>query len=143
MATRKVLTEQQQKFIEVLFTEAAGDPVKARKLAGYAEGSSTKVIMTALKEEVIEATQLFMAMNAPRAAMAVISGITDPTELGMRDKLNAAKDLLDRAGHRAVDVVEHRHSMEGQLTIKVIKEVKTPAKMPSITIDAEGIVQDV
>lgn len=106
MATKKVLTEQQQKFMEVLFTEAAGDPVKARKLAGYAEGASTKGIMMALKEEVIEATQLFMAMNAPRAAMAVISGITDPTELGMRDKLNAAKDLLDRAGLAKTDKIQ-------------------------------------
>jgi len=98
MATKRVLTEQQQKLMEVLFNEAAGDPVKARKLAGYADASSTKLIMTALKEEVIEATQLFMAMNAPRAAMAVISGIDDPTELGIKEKLSAAKDLLDRSG---------------------------------------------
>ena len=98
MTTKKELTEQQKKFIEVLFAEAAGDPVKARKLAGYSEGYSTKAIMNTLREEVIEATQLFIAMNAPRAAMAVVSGVVDPTELGMKDKLNAAKDLLDRAG---------------------------------------------
>jgi hypothetical protein len=54
--------------------------------------------MEVLKEEVIEATQLYIAMNAPRAAMAVVSGISDPTELGLKEKLNAAKDLLDRAG---------------------------------------------
>jgi len=95
---KKELTEQQKKFIEVLFAEAAGDPVKARKLAGYSEGYSTKAIMNTVREEVIEATQLFIAMNAPRAAMAVVSGVVDPTELGMKDKLNAAKDLLDRAG---------------------------------------------
>jgi hypothetical protein len=98
MTTKKELTEQQKKFIEVLFAEAAGDPVKARKLAGYSEGYSTKAIMNTIREEVIEATQLFIAMNAPRAAMAVVSGVIDPTELGMKDKLNAAKDLLDRAG---------------------------------------------
>ena len=98
MTTKKELTEQQKKFIEVLFAEAAGDPVKARKLAGYSEGYSTKAIMNTVREELIEATQLFIAMNAPRAAMAVVSGVIDPTELGMKDKLNAAKDLLDRAG---------------------------------------------
>lgn len=98
MTTKKELTEQQKKFIEVLFAEAAGDPVKARKLAGYSEGYSTKAIMNTIREEVIDATQLFIAMNAPRAAMAVVSGVIDPTELGMKDKLNAAKDLLDRAG---------------------------------------------
>ena len=94
----KKLTEQQSKFIEVLFTEAGGDPVKARKLAGYSDNSSTKEIMDSIKEDVIEATQLYIATNAPRAAMAVVSGIIDPTELGIKEKLNAAKDLLDRAG---------------------------------------------
>ena len=94
----KKLTEQQAKFIEVLFAEAGGDPVKAKKLAGYSDNSSTKDIMDSIKEEVIQATQLYVAINAPRAAMAVVSGIVDPTELGIKEKLNAAKDLLDRAG---------------------------------------------
>jgi len=97
MAKRE-LSEQQKKFIEVLFAEAGGNPHKARQLAGYSEGYNTKVLMEVLKEEVIEATQLYIAMNAPRAAMAVVSGISDPTELGLKEKLNAAKDLLDRAG---------------------------------------------
>lgn len=95
---RKQLTQQQAKFLEVLFNEAGGDPVKARKLAGYSDNSSTKEIMDSIKEDVIEATQLYIATNAPRAAMAVVSGIVDPTELGIKEKLNAAKDLLDRAG---------------------------------------------
>ena len=97
MAKRQ-LTEQQARFLEVLFTEAGGDPVKARKLAGYSDNTSTKEIMDSIKEDVIEATQLYIATNAPRAAMAVVSGIVDPTELGIKEKLNAAKDLLDRAG---------------------------------------------
>ena len=33
-----------------------------------------------------------------RAAMAMVGGIVDPTELGIRDKMAAAKDFLDRAG---------------------------------------------
>jgi len=32
----------------------------------------------------------------------------------------AAKDVLDRAGHRPVDVIEHRHKMEGGLTIEYV-----------------------
>lgn len=97
MAKRE-LNEKQQKFLEVLFGEAGGNPAKARQLAGYSEGYATKAIMDSLKEEVIEATNLYIAMNAPRAAMAVIDGIVDPTELGIKEKLNAAKDILDRAG---------------------------------------------
>lgn len=105
MAKRE-LTDQQKKFIEVLFAEAGGNPAKARQLAGYSEGYATKMIMDVLKEEVIEATQLYIAMNAPRAAMAVVSGISDPTELGLKEKLNAAKDLLDRAGLVKTDKVQ-------------------------------------
>ena len=92
------LNERQQKFLEVLFEEANGDVVKAKHLAGYAEGTSTSVIVKGLKEEILEATQMFMARNAPKAAMAMVGGLYDPTELGIRDKMSAAKELLDRTG---------------------------------------------
>ena len=92
------LTEKQQKFLDVLFDEAGGDAVRAKELAGYTSTSSVNEIIKGIKEEVMERTQLYMARNAPRAAMSLVSGMIDPTELGLRDKLNAAKDLLDRVG---------------------------------------------
>ena len=46
----------------------------------------------------MEATESFMARNAPKAAVAMVSGMEDPTQLGMRDKLSASKELLDRVG---------------------------------------------
>ena len=70
----------------------------AKKLAGYAEGTSTTDIVTGLKEEILEATQIYMARNAPQAAVALAGGMLDPTQLGIRDKLSAAKELLDRTG---------------------------------------------
>jgi hypothetical protein len=45
-------------------------------------------------------------MNAPKAAMAVIGGIDDPTQLGIKEKLSAAKDLLDRAGLIKTEKIE-------------------------------------
>jgi len=92
------LNEKQQKFLDVLFDEANGDVVLAKKLAGYAEGTATTLIVNGLKEEILEATQLYMARNAPRAAVAMTGALTDPTELGIRDKMAAAKELLDRTG---------------------------------------------
>lgn len=92
------LTERQQKFLEVLFEEAGGDVVQAKRLAGYADSVRTSEVIRGIKEEIMERTQLYMARNAPRAAMSLVSGMIDPTELGLRDKLNAAKDLLDRVG---------------------------------------------
>jgi hypothetical protein len=92
------LTEKQQKFLDVLFDQAGGDIGSAIKLAGYAEGVSPSQVTTGLKEEILEATQMYMARNAPKAAMAVVNGLYDPTELGIRDKMSAAKELLDRSG---------------------------------------------
>jgi len=94
----RTLTERQSKFMSVLFDEANGDIVEAKKLAGYSDTTSTTEIVKGLKEEIIDATQTFMARNAPKAAMAVVSGVVNPTDLGTREKLNAAKELLDRTG---------------------------------------------
>ena len=92
------LTAKQQVFLNVLFDEAAGNVTLAKKIAGYSDSTSTSEIVKGLKEEIIEATQLYMARNAPKAAMAVVNGLYDPTELGIRDKMSAAKELLDRSG---------------------------------------------
>ena len=92
------LNEKQQKFLEVLFDEAGGDMVAAKKLAGYADTTPTTSIVKGLKEEILEATQMYMARNAPKAALAMTGALYDPTELGIRDKMSAAKELLDRVG---------------------------------------------
>jgi len=92
------LTEQQQKFLNVLFDEAAGNVAAAKKLAGYSDSTSTTQVVNSLKEEILDATQLYMSRNAPRAAVAMVGALIDPTELGIRDKMQAAKELLDRTG---------------------------------------------
>lgn len=92
------LTEQQQKFLDVLFDEANGDILTAKKLAGYSDTTTTTQVVKSLKEEIIDATQLFMSRNAPKAAMSMVGALYDPTELGIRDKMQAAKELLDRTG---------------------------------------------
>jgi hypothetical protein len=102
----KELTEQHKKFLEVLFAEANGNPVRAKVLAGFSENYPTRQLTNYLKEEIIDATQLYIAMNAPRAAMAMVGGIIDPTELGIKEKMVAAKDLLDRAGFTKTEKVQ-------------------------------------
>ena len=99
MTTKKrELTERQQRFLNVLFDEANGDVVKAKLLAGYSEHSATTSIIATMKDEIMEATHMFMSRNAPKAAVAMVSGVDDPTQLGIRDKLAASKELLDRVG---------------------------------------------
>ena len=40
----RTLTERQQRFLDVLFDDAGGDVVAAKKLAGYGDNSSTTAI---------------------------------------------------------------------------------------------------
>jgi hypothetical protein len=99
MTTKKrELTDRQKTFLEVLFEKAYGDVVQAKLLAGYSEHTATSEIVNSLKKEIMEATEAFMSRNAPKAAVAMVSGVDDPTQLGMRDKLSASKELLDRVG---------------------------------------------
>jgi len=92
------LTDKQQKFLDVLFDEARGDTVEAKRLAGYSINNSTTEIIKSIKEEIMEVTKLYMARNAPRAAMSLVDGMVEPTQLGLREKIIASKDLLDRVG---------------------------------------------
>ena len=94
----RALTEKQQKLLAVLFDEAGGDIVAAKKLAGYSDATSSTEIINSLKDEILDATSSYMARNAPKAAMAMVGALYDPTELGIRDKMSAAKELLDRTG---------------------------------------------
>tara|TARA_R110000824_G_scaffold2610_4_gene12084 strand:+ start:125 stop:499 length:375 start_codon:yes stop_codon:yes gene_type:complete len=92
------LSERQQKFLDALFAEANGNIKDAKIIAGYSPNSNNNEIIKSMKEEILDATQLFMASNAPKAAVAMVTGIDDPTQLGIRDKMSAAKELLDRTG---------------------------------------------
>jgi hypothetical protein len=107
------LTQKQQKFLEILFDEAGGDVVEAKKLAGYAPESSTTAIVESLKDEISDKTRTYFARSAPKAAMAMVGALHDPTELGIKDKMSAAKDLLDRAGLGKVDKVDVTSSSGG------------------------------
>jgi len=92
------LTENQQKFLEVLFDEAGGDVVTAKKMAGYADSTATRLVVEGLKDEIFDATKTYMSRLGPQAAVAYGSALSDPTQLGVKEKMVAAGQILDRAG---------------------------------------------
>ena len=102
----RTLTERQQRFLDVLFDDAGGDVVAAKKLAGYGDNSSTTAIVEALKAEIAEKTRTYFARTAPKAAYALMGALQDPTQLGIKEKMIAAKDVLDRAGLGKVEKVD-------------------------------------
>lgn len=65
------------------------------------------------------------------AANVMVSGMDMDNNISTR--MSAAKDILDRAGQRPVDVIEHRHKMEGGLTIEYIIKDDTK-QIPTIDI---------
>jgi hypothetical protein len=102
----KQLTEMQQKFLEVLFEEARGDYVQAKKLAGYSDTYSTRHIVESLEDEINELTKKFIARVGAKAAFSMYEVMADPVALGNKEKMAAAKDLLDRGGFKAKDEVK-------------------------------------
>jgi|TARA_B110000285_G_scaffold55338_1_gene63003 hypothetical protein len=100
------LTEKQQKFLDVYFEEAKGNPVEAKKLAGYSKSVTSTSVMAALQEEVKDLTYKFLAAGATRAAYSLVEVMTSPTALGNKEKLTASKDLLDRGGFVKTDKIE-------------------------------------
>ncbi len=92
------LTNKQQKFLDILFGEAEGNPQIAMELAGYVRVSFHD-LLESLHDEIIRKAEQFIAFHAPAAAMG-LTGIL----LGTDDKPNtnarmeAARQILDRAG---------------------------------------------
>lgn len=75
------------------------------------------VVRTVLDSETNVVREL-LAKNAKNAAHVMV----DALQSGARsDRMQAAKDILDRSGHRPADVVEHRHRVDGGLTIEYVK----------------------
>ena len=100
------LTEKQQKFLDVLFEEAGGNLVAAKKLAGYADGVSSKQVAESLAEEIADLTKKFISSSATKAAYSMFEIMNNPTDLGNKEKMAAAKDVLDLSGFIKTEKVE-------------------------------------
>ena len=100
------LTEKQRLFLDVLFDKAQGSIVQAKKLAGYSDGTSSSEVVRSIKDEINEATREYLDRVAPKASFSMANVLDDPTELGIKEKIVAAKDLLDRTGHAKTEKME-------------------------------------
>ena len=96
--TEKKYTEKQTAFLEALMGEGRGNIRKAMDIAGYSKGTNQGEVTGPLREEIIERASMMLAMNAPKAAHGLIDDLNDPTSLGARNAINAAREVLDRTG---------------------------------------------
>jgi hypothetical protein len=105
MAKRE-LTDKQQLFLDVLFEEAEGDPLMAKKLAGYSNNVPTSSVTASLADEITELTRKFIAQSSTKAAYTMFKVMGASDMLGAKEKMAAAKDLMDRAGFVKTEKVE-------------------------------------
>ena len=110
--------------IDKLHTIKKSDP--------YKELQST-IIKNITESDLSDVRGMFVQKS--RNAAQVMFDVIDDADIGVGTKMAAAKDILDRAGQRPVDVVEHRHKMEGGL---VIEYVEKKDDLPTIDITPNG-----
>jgi len=78
-----------------------------------------KEVTKAIIEKDTDDVRNYISMQTKAAAKKVV----DIMENGpVKYALDAAKDVLDRGGHRPVDIVEHINRMDGELRIVHIKK---------------------
>jgi predicted DNA-binding protein (UPF0251 family) len=84
----------------------------------------------AADQDIIRRTIQQHALNAQNKIVDLMESDDDKTAL------KASQDVMDRAGYRPADIVEHRHKMEGTLRV-VHVEKKSTENMPIIDVFGE------
>lgn len=116
-------TEQQKLFVDEYLRLRKKNATQAAINAGYSPKSASsqasqllknpKVIkyLKAREKAIIQELQEEFIFDALEARKVMYSIMKDPTAEN-RDKINVAKDFLDRAGFKPIDKVEHKGSLE-------------------------------
>ena len=105
-AAAKTLTDKQSAFLEALLGEARGNIRAAMNIAGYSKTTATTEVVGPLREEITERAGMMLAINAPKAAFGIIDVLDDPSALGARNAISAAREVLDRSGLVKKELVE-------------------------------------
>lgn len=131
------LTKKQCAFV-VEYVSSGSDALSAARVAGYTENSVRTAAWRLMNNPlIIEAISILTAeqitIHAPRAVQAILTLMK--TARSDYVKLQAAQDLLDRAGFRPPDKVQH--SLSGSMNV----ELNLTGK-PSPLIDATSEVID-
>lgn len=106
----KKYTEKQELFLEALMGEAKGNLREAMRIAGYSDRTKLNEVVGPLKQEIVDRASTVLALNAPKAAFSMLGVLDDPTALGARNQINAAKEVLDRTGLVKKEQVEVRNT---------------------------------
>ena len=90
--------DKQVAFLEALLGEARENIRATMDIAGYSKMTKTSEVVSSLREEIKVRAGLMLAMNAPKAAFGIFDVLDDPSSLGARDAISAAREVLYRTG---------------------------------------------
>jgi len=77
------------------------------------------------------------------SALDGLENLLEDEETRPATKARVLMNMLDRGGFSPKQVMEHRHSLEGGLVIRHIREIAQPKQMPTVDIDARDITSQV
>lgn len=101
---KHINTPMQDAFLNHLFDDdVKGDIRKAMKKAGYSDNTPAADIVKSLKDQIINRSQEYLALNSGKAVFGLLNILDQPNTLGASNALNAAKEVLDRVGITKVD----------------------------------------
>lgn len=89
------------------------------------------IVKTILDSETGVVRDLFQK-KARNAAQVMVNALEEGTRA---ERMAAARDILDRSGHRPSDVVEHRHRMDGGLVIEIVR--RDTSQLPTIEMEKD------
>lgn len=107
----------QQQVANIKMTEAFGKLIE----------TMTQSVLESQQDDI----RTLIMQNSRKAVDNVIDLMSDEDS---KVALAAAKDILDRGGHRPADVVEHRHRVEGGLVIEYVRK-NDKDDTPAIDLD--------
>lgn len=90
------LTEKDQYFLSVLFSECRGNFTDAMQKAGINE--TELAIRKRLKSHIQEASKDYLATSSVKASIELVGVLADPMVPGAKNTIAAAKEILDRGG---------------------------------------------
>lgn len=101
-----------------------------------------KEFMQNAKENILETSNDVVRDLFQKHAVNAAQTILDIADSG-EDVLafKASQDILDRAGHRPADIVEHRHRMEDKLNIVITRKDANP-EIPVVDVTPERIIHE-
>jgi len=94
------LTDKQESLLRLYWESGClGNPQHLARDAGYTSYNGAYLAIKSLKDEMLELAEIFLVQNAPKAAGTLVEAMNaDEPIPGIKDRLDAAKSLLDRVG---------------------------------------------